>query len=172
MSILMTDGFQLGEDERRDLVLRDPTLLRQGSVTSSTMYILRGLPPLCKPSKFSSVAFIKWCFKANKICCCCSVSTLLEPMTVQQNYEYLLIDVGIPQQRILSRSQVLHVKHYDLRCRHLFLKHFKRDQFDPSVERFVPLTAFSLPIDEFCDTYAHTTVEMYEKFQKSMWKMF
>ena len=94
----------------------------------------------------------------------CDVADALQ---VQQNFEHLLYEAEVPLERILKYASVLYAPPYELKMPHSFLTFMKRAQFDPSKERYVPLTAFTLPGDEFCDVYARCDSKLFDDYKKS-----
>lgn len=70
---------------------------------------------------------------------------------------------------ITTWPNILSTRTNIIRQRHLFLKHLKRDQFDPKKPNFVSLKAMVTGTDvEFCQSVAKVTISEYNNFLKML----
>ena len=78
-------------------------------------------------------------------------------------------EMKIPHELIAKQPEVLDWKMRYIEERHLYLKKLGRDQYDPKLPLYVPLSAFYILEDnEFCEKYAKTSVKDFNLFMKTI----
>lgn len=82
-------------------------------------------------------------------------------------FDYLHNTMGIPYEQIVNFPDILRTRLYIIRSRHLFLKSLGKDQYNPSKENYVSLSALVCGVDAvFCSTVAKVSVQQFSLFQK------
>ena len=83
-------------------------------------------------------------------------------------FDLLHNEMKIPHELIVKFPETLSLYARHIKPKHLYLQKLKRDQYDPIKPGYVPLSAFCLPDDEFCDKVAKTCVQDLNAFLKSL----
>lgn len=87
----------------------------------------------------------------------------------ERNFDYVCNTMGVSHAHITTWPDILKANSYKIKCRHKFLKHIGRDQFDPKLENYISMKALSVgPDDVFCLNVAKVPVSEYNIFLKSM----
>ena len=88
---------------------------------------------------------------------------------LQTNFNYFVQVMKLEPSQILTYPPMLQVPLITIKSRYAFLKHLKRDQFDPTKPNFVSFNNLLIPNDnEFCEKFAKTTITEYRKFLKTL----
>lgn len=86
--------------------------------------------------------------------------------TVRNNFNYARYIMNYQLRLLLKYPSILYVDHHKVKEKHLFLHTLGRAQFDPTKENYVCPNDFLLPPEEFADTVAKSSADMFYKFLK------
>lgn len=77
-------------------------------------------------------------------------------------------EIGLRHRQVVSYPKLITGPRLEIRARAMYLKKLKRDQYDPKRPLYVPPSAlYKCDDEEFCKTYAKTTLSDYKLFLRS-----
>lgn len=94
---------------------------------------------------------------------------LIRRKSLLERFDFLHNTMGISHSQIVFYPEALFSRLFNLRERHLYLCHLHRAQYDPKKPEYVSLKLLTTDTDqEFCEKAAHTCVEEFNKFLKTL----
>ncbi|XP_029634378.1 transcription termination factor 3, mitochondrial isoform X1 [Octopus sinensis] len=84
-------------------------------------------------------------------------------------FEYLHHEMGLNHVQLVQWPGIFRTRLFKIKERHQFLKHLKRNQYDPCKENYVSLKALVTKTDkEFCTTVAKSSAAEFNQFLKTL----
>ncbi|XP_023222355.1 transcription termination factor 3, mitochondrial-like [Centruroides sculpturatus] len=94
---------------------------------------------------------------------------LIQRKSLLERFDYIHNSMCIPHSQIVLYPHVLFFRLFNIRERHLYLRHLGRAQYDPRKPGYVSLQLFTANTDqEFCEKAACTYTEDFNKFLKTL----
>nr|CAG4648846.1 EOG090X0C5Y [Polyphemus pediculus] len=94
---------------------------------------------------------------------------MMNKLSLVQRFHYLHNEMKMEHETILKFPAVLTCREFRLKQRHEFLRHLKRDQFDPKLEHYVsPLNLIEHSDAHFAANVARSTVLHFNDFCKTL----